>query len=186
MMRTTTRWIPQGYQEVTREGIEAVVYIADTSALGYSGKRKNHDFHYRFKDTASRDNYVNAFFDTVKSRAQNKRINKVEILTEDYTGKIFHYSFGYDMTINVYAKCIKQTGKTLYLKECYRMVSGDDGRGEGKATTTGEINPQGEEFQTQKRGVYQNGVKKYEYFTGPGNHSWKIWDGKPNYHNTWD
>ena len=62
-------------------------------------------------------------------------------LTDNYVGKIFHAQWGYDMTINDYAKVIKQTASTLTLQICYTMTNGESysGRGTGKAWA-GDIN----------------------------------------------
>lgn len=115
----------------------------------------------------------------VKSRYHN-----VE-LTENYLDKIFTYSFGYDMTINVFAKVIKQTAKTLLLKECSRHVADDDGRGAGKAWA-GEVIPDGDEFRISKK-VNTENPEMFTYWIGGGTrHSWHEWDGKAQYHNTWD
>jgi hypothetical protein len=101
-------------------------------------------------------------------------------LNKNYVGQIFHYSFGYDMTINVYAKCIRQSGKTLYCKECYANVKDDCGRGAGRAVAGGIKEDEKEFKMSLKKSRWG-----HEYFAGQRRHWW-LWDGKENYHNTWD
>lgn len=114
-------------------------------------------------------------------------------IEKDMVGTIFHTSFGYDMTINEYVKVISQTEKSLVVKECYAVVKDDYGRGNGKAIAGG-YKPDGKEFRIFRK------VKKYTDRYNGQEHvweswvgtlhgsadSWSIWDGKENYHNTWD
>lgn len=107
-------------------------------------------------------------------------------IEEDMIGKIFHCSWGYDMTLNDYAKVIAQTDKSILLQECYTNVSNDDGRGNGKAVPGG-LNPEGEKFRLFFK-VRDTGYgNPYPYWAGgPSYRSWHEWEGRPNYHNTWD
>jgi len=119
-------------------------------------------------------------------RCLNKRSYTLEILpiTENYIGKIFHYQFGYDMTLNVYAKVIRQTEKTLIAQECYTCAKDDYGRGEGRAVA-GDIKPNGEIYKIiLRRKTDRWGTR--QYFKGMGRYGCDLWDGKPNYHNSWD
>jgi len=118
-----------------------------------------------------------------------EKTSAIAELTGDYVGKIFTYSFGYDMTINVFAKVVRQTKKTLFLQEVEMSVSDDCGQGSGRAEASPEITENGVEYpiiegskiiKAQKR-VYPYG----EYWVS-GRHHWYEWDGKPKYHNTWD
>lgn len=103
-------------------------------------------------------------------------------ITENMIGKIFHTSWGYDMTINEYAKVIKQSPKSILLQECYRSVENDDGRGNGRATTMGTLKPDGEQFR-----LYKKTSKYGDRWAGGGEcRYWSEWDGRESYHNTWD
>lgn len=119
-------------------------------------------------------------------RCLNK-VNRPTIkpITENYVGKIFHYSFGYNMTINVYAKCLSQTDKSLMLQECHAIVKGDNGMGNGRAVA-GDIDTNEKPFrvmQYEKDGYNS----KYSYWKGgKSRYGWSLWDGNSNYHNTWD
>ena len=93
---------------------------------------------------------------------------------------IIRTSFGYDMTINVYAKVLKETAKTMLVQEVGTKVANDNGMGNGSAT------PDPKELKGNPFRVY-----KRNYFTGENayrgkDQTWKDWSGKSNYHNTWD
>lgn len=112
-------------------------------------------------------------------------------IKENMTGKIFHCSWGYSMTINEYVKVIKQTEKSLIVQECYPEVKNDDGRGSGRATTSGQLMKDAQPFSIKLRERVDYQGKTYRSWVGnmPGNSSagwWQEWDGKENYHNTWD
>lgn len=118
-----------------------------------------------------------------------KRTTKYSPITEDMIGKIFHRSWGYDMTINDYVRVIDQTPKSLVVKECKVRVENDTGHGQGTAEPTG-IKEDGEQFRMFK---IQKTWK--DYYTGEertainwvgGSHTWWLWDGKANYQNSWD
>ena len=112
---------------------------------------------------------------TVKRTVQPTAIN------ENMIGKIFHTSWGYDMTINEYAKVIKQSPKSILLQKCYANVTDDNGQGNGSATAA-DIKPDGEQFR-----LFKKTTSYGERWAGGGQcRYWSEWDGKANYHNTWD
>ncbi len=111
-----------------------------------------------------------------------KRTTAPAVIMENMIGKIFHTSWGYDMTINEYAKVIKQSPKSILLQECYRAVSDDNGMGNGRATTDGELKPNGEQFRLFKKTTAYG-----DRWSGGGQcRYWSEWDGRSSYHNTWD
>lgn len=118
---------------------------------------------------------------TVKKNARSAEIK------ENMIGKIFHTSWGYDMTINEYAKVIEQSPKSILLQECTRSVRDDYGRGAGRATTLGTLKPDGEKFRLYKKVRTNYNGTEYETWAGGGEvRYWSEWDGKESYHNTWD
>lgn len=127
-------------------------------------------------------------------RCLNKVVRKAQSVEvkEDMLGKIFHSSFGYNMTINEYAKVIKQSPKSILLQMCVVNVENDYGRGDGKASTDGHLKKDGRQFRLYKKVKeftdYKTGEKKsYTYWAGGRDcDSWSEWDGQENYHNTWD
>lgn len=116
-------------------------------------------------------------------RCLNK-INRPETnrLDGNHIGRVFHRSFGYDMTINVYAKCIKQTPKSLVCQECNTVIASGDPwgpSGNGKAIA-GEIKEDSKPFN-----MFNKAHNNYNYWTGAGEH-WSEWDGQANYENHCD
>ncbi len=116
-----------------------------------------------------------------------ERTTQTVQISENMIGKMFHTSWGYDMTINEYAKVIKQTNKSVLLQECYANVKDDYGRGAGKAMA-GDVKPNGDTFRLIKKERENYQGDKFAYWAG-GQHSsqsWSEWDGQESYHNTWD
>lgn len=104
-------------------------------------------------------------------------------------GKIIHTSWGYDMTINDYAVIVEETDKTIKCRMLQVSVLNDAGKGNGTSMPT--LKETGApEFRLHKRenrdgsfyfkGSYPfcAGSKRPGYFT--------LWNGRANYHNTWD
>jgi len=111
-----------------------------------------------------------------------ERKTKPAEIKENMIGKIFHTSWGYDMTINEYAKVIKQSPKSILLQECYRLVSNDNGMGNGTATTDGTLKTGGEQFR-----LFKKTTPYGETWAGGGKcRYWSEWNGRESYHNTWD
>lgn len=114
---------------------------------------------------------------TINRRYEN------EAIKEKMVGRIFHTSFGYDMTINVFAKVIKQTEKTITLQPIKTSVKDDDGRGNGRAKPYDEPDTT-EKIFTLKKMKSKEG--SYSYWSGGKYGPWSEWDGQEHYHNTWD
>lgn len=107
---------------------------------------------------------------------------KHDPIKENYVGKYFKHSFGYDMTINEYAKVVAQTEKSLTCVRCHASVSSANGGpwyGTGVSVPGAET---GEMFVIRNVKDYGGG---YIVGAGAGRH-WSIWNGKPNYYNTND
>ena len=102
-------------------------------------------------------------------------------LTENYLGKIFSCSWGYDMTINDYAKVIKQNGACLTLQICAAHVENDNGMGGGKSWA-GEVDPNGKIFIIRQVRTKSG----HTHFTKAQGQYWSLWDGQKDYYNTWD
>lgn len=101
-------------------------------------------------------------------------------------GKIFHTSWGYDMTINEYVKVIKQTEKSLLVQECICSVTDDYGKGNGKATTDGTLVKDAKPFYIKRKDTSYGSYWKGSMNGNTSASLWNEWDGKANYHNTWD
>jgi hypothetical protein len=97
-------------------------------------------------------------------------------------GDIITYSYGYDMTINVYAKIIAKTPKGFKAVAVQKNIMNDDGMGNGRSVPVDTPVAGAEPF-TLRVGTYHNGDRAY--LAGKGQH-WDLWDGQPDYYNTWD
>ena len=116
------RYIPLDSIETINEDANAVIYTYDNSgpcATGYSGKRKNPDFQYRFKTEDLRDEYMAKFFKGKIEAIEAKEIYKQEKKERDTqefakleVGDIFHCGWGYDQTQCDFYQLIALKGKT--------------------------------------------------------------------------
>jgi len=109
-----------------------------------------------------------------------KRVQTAPI-TEDMTGIVFHRSFGYDMTINVFAKVIRHTPKGLLCQECNANTNGlEHGyTGEGRATAGG-LKTDAKPFVMLKKATAWG-----EYWAGQGEH-WSPAGNRSYYENRCD
>lgn len=120
-----------------------------------------------------------------------KRECTFEPIAENMVGKIFHTSWGYDMTINEYVKVIKQDEKSLLVQECYTKTNGQEygwtSQGEAMA---GGVKPDGKKFRVfnkvRRYNDYKGNPAMYQMWVGKLHEcatSWSLWDGKPDYEN---
>lgn len=119
------RWKPEGATEVTRDGINAVVYLSDKGprpvAIGYRGKAAKHSFNYSFRDEARRAEYVEQFFANVKARQETvaaRRGERKAFQTKLKVGDILYGSWGYDQTnVDFYEVVAVPGPQTVDLRE---------------------------------------------------------------------
>ena len=108
---------------------------------------------------------------------------EVVAVPDNWSTLVFHYSFGYDMTFNVYAKPVRKTTKGVVCVECNtNVVAGDPNgyRGDGRAVAGDVKTDEKPFFMTLKKSKYGS-----EYWAGNGK-NWSVWDGQPNYENRCD
>lgn len=96
--------------------------------------------------------------------------------------KILTASYGYDMTINNYYKIVKEGEKTVLVQKIGRIVSNDEGRGNGTSVPNEKVTD-GEVFRAHVRGSERGTYYVSKYF--PGGYA-DEWNGKPEYYNSWD
>ena len=121
-MSNSKRYIPVDSIETINEDAKAVVYTYDNSgpcACGYSGKRKNSDFQYRFKTEDARDEYIaNYFKGKIEVIASNElyKKEKKERETKEFAtlaiDDIFVCSWGYEQTNVTVVQLVALKGKT--------------------------------------------------------------------------
>lgn len=118
-------------------------------------------------------------------RCLNK-VNRVATINapEIPEGKVFHYSFGYDMTINVFAAPIKKTAKGYICKELSASWKGNPYSPNGDATASAghSFKDDSKTFlMTYKEKSYGLGQQKYSYWVGGGNH-WSLVDKNESFY----
>lgn len=96
-------------------------------------------------------------------------------------GQIVCSSYGYDMTLVEYYVVDRMTKASVWLRPVHCVVTGDDGRGEGKAMP--DTSWQASNDKVFRKRIQLSEGKQYvsdsiKYF--------RIWDGKPQYYNSWD
>ena len=96
-------------------------------------------------------------------------------------GQIVCSSYGYDMTLVEYYVVTRMTKASVWLRCIGTIVTGDDGRGEGKAMP--DTSWQASDDKVFRKRIQLSEGKQYvsdsiKYF--------RIWDGKPQYYNSWD
>ena len=96
-------------------------------------------------------------------------------------GQIVCSSYGYDMTLVEYYVVDRMTKASVWLRPVHCVVTGDDGRGEGKATP--DTSWQASDDKVFRKRIQLSEGKQYvsdsiKYF--------RIWDGTPQYYNSWD
>jgi hypothetical protein len=103
-------------------------------------------------------------------------------------GQIVCSSFGYDMTLVEYYVVDRMTKSSVWLRPVHCVVTGDDGRGEGKAMPDTS-------WQASDDKVFRKKIQRSEGVTSACNPKqyvsdsikyFRIWDGKPQYYNSWD
>ena len=101
-------------------------------------------------------------------------------------GQIVCSSYGYDMTLVEYYVVTRMTKASVWLRCISTIVTNDDGRGEGRAVPDLKSLEADSPYQYApvfRKKIQVSDGKQYvsdtiKYF--------RIWDGKPQYYNSWD
>ena len=96
-------------------------------------------------------------------------------------GQIVCSSYGYYMTLVEYYVVTRMTKASVWLRPINCIVTGDDGRGEGRAMP--DSSWQASDDKVFRKKIQVSEGKQYvsdsiKYF--------RIWGGKPEYYNSWD
>jgi len=97
-------------------------------------------------------------------------------------GQIVCSSYGYDMTLVEYYVVTRMTKASVWLRPINCVVTGDDGRGEGRAVPDSS-------WQASDDKVFRKKIQHYEsgkQYVSDSLKYFRIWDGKPQYYNSWD
>ena len=114
-------------------------------------------------------------------------MNTATLQTERFeVGQIVCSSYGYDMTLVEFYVVTRMTKATVWLRCISSIVSNDDGRGNGRAVPDMTSLKPDSPFQHvpvfRKKIQVSNGR---QYISDPLK-CFSIWDGKPQYYNSWD
>lgn len=191
MMRTraTSRYIPARYDvTIERPDLNAVVYASSLAvkgrvyAIGYSGKRMKHDFHFAFPNEQKRKEYIDRYFAdiarSIEAKAKRKQERK-EYVHDVPVGAIVINSWGYEQTnIDAY-QVVATTEKTVTLREiAIESVPGSEYQ-HGMADMVVPVKDafvSDETFRKPvRRGNHCASIIPFEFGCG------LIWDGKPTY-----
>ena len=112
---------------------------------------------------------------TVTAEQLTLQTSKLEL------NQIICSSYGYNMTIVDYYVVARMTKASVWLRPIGRIVTGDDGRGEGKAIPDTSV-------QAPDCNIFRKRIQRYDSIEGISDSIkyFRIWDGRPQYHNTWD
>jgi hypothetical protein len=110
--------------------------------------------------------------------------------SEIVPGDILKTSWGYNMTINNYCKVLENNGKTLKCVTISLHVENDNGLGNGRSIPVPDkeiSEPFRIRIQRRENDFYL--VGSYPFIKDKNSKRkgyWYVWDGKPDYYNTYD
>lgn len=128
-MRPKQRYIPKGCgEEVTREGVPAVVYVDRdrTSAIAYRGRAVRPAWNYMFKNSAQMEEYIDQFFADVAAREESKRKRAEERRAYRPAlkpGDVLHTSWGYEQTNVEFFEVVAVKGRRVTVCEIAQEVT---------------------------------------------------------------
>jgi len=109
-------------------------------------------------------------------------MNTATLQTDRFeVGQIVCSSYGYDMTLVEYYVVDRMTKASVWLRPINTVTSNDDGRGEGRAIP--DSSWQASDDKVFRKKIQLSNGRQYisdslKYF--------QIWNGKPQYYNSWD
>jgi hypothetical protein len=98
-------------------------------------------------------------------------------------GQILHGSFGYSMTLNEFYVIERVSAASAWIREVPSCVVNDDGMGGGKASPDPLLEPFGPLTRHKIQTAYTDGE---QWLSHKRLGSLRLWDGRPQYHNTYD
>lgn len=118
------RYVPEGSQAFTVEGVDAVAYLSERNgafyAIAYAGKADRPAFNYRFRSEASRQAHLDNFFACRKGHAERvaKRAAERKAFQHDVkVGDIFYTNWGYEQTNVEFFEVTEVRGKHVIVRE---------------------------------------------------------------------
>tara|TARA_R100001082_G_C4362952_1_gene160302 strand:- start:1605 stop:2186 length:582 start_codon:yes stop_codon:yes gene_type:complete len=123
----------EGMETVTRDGIDATVYVYEVKgrphACMFGGKRSKPDSHYYYRSVEARDKAVEDYFDGIQASADRKAAYKAKQKAEKEkavesikVGDIFVGSWGYDQTNVEFYQVVEKKGVTCKIQKIGQKV----------------------------------------------------------------
>ncbi len=188
------RYIPENSNEMIFDNVNAVVYTREIAnafyAIGYSGKRGKHDFHYKFKNNENMQKYISewvARLEEIKSYKgkvqEEKKIKRANFKHELKVGDILYTSWGYDQTNIDFYQIVELIGKsTAKIRQIGEKIVGNE-QGHSMSATKIAIKdaflPNEKEMTKRICQLYTNDacIRISSFETA------FIWDGRPKNYN---
>lgn len=179
---TTTkfpRWIPTGAQAITREGVNAIVYVYTSgrgrpAALMYGGNRTKADYHYSYGTEQLAREAAERYLDGQAAAAARKAQHKAERSAPNTlnVGDVLVCSWGYEQTnIDFYEVTAKPGAHFVEIRQIAQRTASESGPSERVVPAPGEY--VGEPM--RKKASATNSVRIASYAS-----AYK-WDGTPKH-----
>lgn len=115
-------------EEVTREGLPAIVYVdrEHTSAMAFRGRATRPAWNYRFRSAAQMEEYIDEFFADVAAHEEAKRRRAEErraYLPTLKPGDVLHTSWGYEQTNVEFFQVLVVKGQRVTVREIAQEVT---------------------------------------------------------------
>ena len=123
----------EGMETVTRDGIDAIVYVYEVKgrphACMFGGKRSKPDSHYYYRSVEARDKAVEDYFDGLQVSIDRKAAYKAKQKAEKEksvesikVGDIFEGSWGYDQTNIEFYQVVEKKRVTCKIQKIGQKV----------------------------------------------------------------
>lgn len=198
MMKTKTRWIPEGFKEFApeledypKDMFACYVNVEqphNPKAIFFTGKQTPHTWYNRFTDIPQMKAKINKTITNLMEHEEYKDKRKADRIlarknmdtTVVKVGDIYHWSGGYNCTRNYYVKVVAPAGKNKFtvIELPKTQVDGD--------WMNGNVAPI-VDFTTDKtkvftaRPAYNGGIMLRD--TKGYHDNYYKWNGKPNWEN---
>ena len=192
----SSRFIPTSYTEVIvipELGLEVYQSITNKTAIGFVGKGKNNNFHYRYTSVERMETAINEWVQRQKDFAERKAAEKAnkkklndEINAKDHfkVGDFIVNTWGWEQTNVDFYIVTDVKDKTIEIKEVYgsRVEGSDYSHGMAcEVVPTPRLIEDGKSYKLRVKSGYQGSValsnpKSFYYM--------HKWSGKPEY-NSW-
>ena len=168
------RVTPKGYKLIRRnKALNIEIYGKDLCAIGYHGRKKKANFHFRFQSKDRMKQYLDEWIDGRKRAAEQVKQRKLDAkkANEFQVGDILYNSWGWEQTNIDFYQVVKRTDASIWIRPiAYKLSSHGAGYMSGNKValkdqfTSEEI--------TRKAVRFGNGCN-FDYGWG------RKWDGRP-------